>query len=442
MTQRPHSSLARAIEASLAPGTFIGDWHHSGFVDGLETVRARIAPLIGRKQDASGAVDLLEIFIAGCYEKSDEIDDSSGSFGAFVRSLFCDWIRARQTARAEPGETVRMLLSWVENDDYGYARDLDKEAVRVLDRAGLGALERAVRSRPVEGGCGGRESCAHRRKIELLKAIHERRRDVEAYAGLCVEEGNVAPGDCESLARMCLARRRLEDALAWAQRGLDLAKERAWHRGSAWQLGQLHREILKALGRHEEALGSTWEEYRRAPSTASYRDLMRFVRRSERPEWHERVLAVLAGAGLRDRIDLLLSTRESARLANLIGETPRAQLVNLSHYTTEPAARRLKRSHPRLSAKVHAAMALRILEAKKSRYYEAALTDLATARRLLLGTGHTSEWESLVGEVRAAHWRKTGFMPGFERIVGGRSSREPSFRVRARRRWCRVVHAR
>lgn len=47
--------------------------------------------------EAGRAVSLLELFIAGCYEKSEEIDDSDGTFGAFVGQLFCDWIRARQT---------------------------------------------------------------------------------------------------------------------------------------------------------------------------------------------------------------------------------------------------------------------------------------------------------------------------------------------------------
>jgi hypothetical protein len=33
------------------------------------------------------AVTLYELFLAGCYEKAEELDDSSGGFGMFVEGL-------------------------------------------------------------------------------------------------------------------------------------------------------------------------------------------------------------------------------------------------------------------------------------------------------------------------------------------------------------------
>lgn len=431
VTRRRTDDLEKAIENALAPGVFIGYRQTWDFVERLEAVHARIASLI-EKDEARRAVTLLETFIAGCYEKSAEIDDSSGNFGMLVESLFCDWIRARQAAGAEPAETVRMLMSWMENDDYGYCHRLEREAVKVLDRAGLGAFERAVRDRPKGGG---KEAYAHHRKIEILKAIYEARRDVAAYAALCEEEGVLAPSDCELLAQMCLKRRRPPDALAWVERGLDLEKEGTWRSGSSWRLPQLHREILRKLGRSRDALASAWEEYERAPSVFSYEDLMKCAPRSERGAWHTRAITALDGADLPSRIQLLLQTREWSRLAGVIDSASRSELVALSHYTTEPVAKKLVKSHPLLAAKLHIAQALRILEAKKSKYYDAALGNLEKARKLLLREGKASEWEALVAEIRNEHRRKSSFMPGFRRLAEGRSLREPSFRERAQRRW-------
>jgi hypothetical protein len=424
--------LEQAIEDALAPGAFIGYRNNGGFVDDLETVRAKIAPLI-KKGEARRAVTLLEAFIAGCYEKSEEIDDSSGSFGQFVEELFCDWIRARQAAKADPAETARMLLSWMESDDYGYCHGLEKEAVKVLDRAGLEAFERAVRE--WRGGAG--KEYAQRRRVEILKAIHEARRDVGAYAALCETEGELAPADCETLAEMCLKRRRPEDALAWVERGLELERKDRWPNRSAWHLPDLKREILKKLGRSGDALASAWEDYRRAPTVYSYEDLMKFVPKGGRAEWHAKALAVLDGADLSSRIDLLVKTKEWQRLAAAIEAAPRAKLVGLSHYTTEPAAKSIEKSHPLLAAKLHVAMALRILEAKKSKYYDAALGNLENARKLLLKEGRDEEWQALAGEIRESHRRKTGFMSGLERLAEGRSTRGPSFLERARKRWDR-----
>jgi uncharacterized Zn finger protein len=119
----------------------------------------------------------------------------------------------------------------------------------------------------------------------------------------------------------------------------------------------------------------------------------------------------------------------------VIEAASREKLVALSHYTTEPAAKRLAKSRPLLAGKLHVAMALRILEAKKSKSYDAALGNLETARKILLKEGRDEEWKALAGEIRESHRRKTGFMSGFERLAEGRSTREPSFLDRARKRW-------
>jgi hypothetical protein len=433
MARKRKDELEQAIEDALAPGAFIGYRDSRSFVDDVEAVRARIVPLI-KKREAGRAVALLETFIAGCYEKSEEIDDSSGRFGQLVEGLFCDWLGARQAAKADPAETAGMLLSWIENDDYGYCHGLEQEAVEALDPAGLAAFEQAVRE---WAGAAGKEPYAHRRKVEIKKAIHGARRDVDAYAALCETERDLAPADCETLAKMCLARRRPQDALAWVERGLKLEKQDRWPNRRARNLPDLRRDILKKLGRRGDALASAWDDYRRAPSVYAYDDLMKLVPKADRAAWHAKALRVLDGADLSSRIDLLVKTKEWERLAAGIEAASRGQLVALSHYTTEPAAKRLEKSHPLLAAKLHVAMALRILEAKKSKYYDAALANLEKTRKLMLKHGRGDAWEALAGEIRASHRRKSGFMPAFERLAEGRTEKPPSFRDRARKRWDR-----
>jgi hypothetical protein len=327
-----------------------------------------------------------------------------------------------------------MLLAWMENDDYGCCSGLEKEAVRILDRAGLQAFERVVREK---AGPTEKDSYARRRKVEILKAIHEARRDAAAYAALCEAEGDLEPADCETLAGMCLKRRRPEDALSWVERGLELERQGRREGRPAWHLSGLRREILLKLGRRGDALASAWGDYRRAPSVPRYEDVMKYVPKGERPAWHAKALEALETAGLSSRIDLLVRTKERARLAALVDAAPRASLMTLSHYTTEPAADSLEKSHPLLAAKLHVAMALRIVEAKKSRYYGAALGNLEKARKIMLKHGRDEEWEALAGEIRERHRRKTGFMSGFERLVDGRPMEGPSFVERARKRWDR-----
>jgi len=51
----------------------------------LEAAEKQIALLV--LTEPKRAVSLYESFLAGCYAKAEEIDDSSGSFGQFVGEL-------------------------------------------------------------------------------------------------------------------------------------------------------------------------------------------------------------------------------------------------------------------------------------------------------------------------------------------------------------------
>lgn len=98
-----------------------------------------------RRKDPTKAVEHIETFISGCYEKAEEIDDSGGSFGMFVEDLFCTWIKARQAAKADAHKTVRQLLEWKSDDDYGFCHEIERDAVKAFNRAVLRAFAEIAR---------------------------------------------------------------------------------------------------------------------------------------------------------------------------------------------------------------------------------------------------------------------------------------------------------
>ena len=137
--------LEQEIEAALQPGSFIKYGAGWPFVEGLDRVEGKIARLV--RSAPARAVALHETFLAGCYEKAEELDDSSGNFGMFVDGLFRGWVKARQAAGADPGETARRLVTWMDDDPYGFCSQLDRDLVKVLDKRGLAAFERRIRER-------------------------------------------------------------------------------------------------------------------------------------------------------------------------------------------------------------------------------------------------------------------------------------------------------
>lgn len=121
--------LEREIATALDPGQFISDRASYSFVSDLELVDAQLASLVG--SEPARAAALYEVFLAGCYEKVEELDDSSGSFGTFVGELFSGWVKARQAAgayvfgrrasrrRVDPDGTIHSKTTMLPREQWG-----------------------------------------------------------------------------------------------------------------------------------------------------------------------------------------------------------------------------------------------------------------------------------------------------------------------------------
>src|SRR5271154_4405380 len=169
--------LESDVEEAFCPGDFISDRGCWEFVSDLERTKGRIAKLLST--EPTRAVALYETLLAGCYEKAEELDDSSGTFGQFVGELFCAWIKARQAAGNDPLETAQTLLARMADDPYGFCYKLEEDAVKAFDRAGRAALEQEARRQfetRVDSEADTPEdrtgNFQRRRSVEILKAIY------------------------------------------------------------------------------------------------------------------------------------------------------------------------------------------------------------------------------------------------------------------------------
>jgi hypothetical protein len=88
---------------------------------------------------------------------------------------------------------------------------------------------------------------------------------------------------------------------------------------------------------------------------------------------------------------LCVKTKEWDQLANRIHSVDHAELEAVSHYDSEPVANGLAKRDGLAASKVCRALCLRILNSKKSKYYDAALRHLRIARDLYVRTRHDSE---------------------------------------------------
>jgi len=295
--RRPQGDLIeQEIERVLNPGAFIPDDACFSFVSDLDEVASKIAKLAGSEPARAGA--LYETFLAACYMKIEELDDSSGRFGQFVDDLYCGWIEARQADGADPDETASRLLTWMDQDDYGFCYRLEMDAVKVFNKANLAAFVKLVRARfdaaaqstaKKDGKLGERPDYIRRRWGEVLRTLYAAQKDVAAYVALAEETGLTAT-DCHAVAKLLVSKRKPEEALSWVERGFEVDKQSPYGSVASHDLAKLKRDLLTKLGRGDQALDAAWSDYREHPSAYTYDDLMKCVPKAQRKEWHEKAI--------------------------------------------------------------------------------------------------------------------------------------------------------
>jgi tetratricopeptide (TPR) repeat protein len=436
-------SLVWALESALDLGEFVSYNHSWDFVRDLEDVKHKIDALV-KDGDAERAVSLYELFLSGCYEKADEIDDSGGNLGMFFEDLFCAWINARQKAKYNPAETVQNILRWMDNDDYGFCYEIEKNVVKVLNKESVKLFEAAIKSRfenafttvlPKKSKRVSDYPWEVRKNISILKVIYVESKNTNAYLALCEKTGTT-PTDCENIANLYKVKRKYQDALGWVEKGLKLEKKGNWGNQSSFGLTGLKQDLLNKLGRREDALDLAWAEFKKYPSDFSYEKLMKFVDRKDVNNWHQKALDKAKDASLSGFIDICVKTKEWDKLSEHVSSIDNEQLEKLSHFATEKAAKGLSKKHELAAAKIYSALGMRILKSGKSQYYRYALEHFRKAQNLYEKTGRDQLWKDLVERVRRNHSRKYSFIPDFEKIVAGHPLKKPeSFKTRALKRW-------
>jgi hypothetical protein len=437
--------LIGEIGRELMPGHFFRRDDVSDVVTNLDGMHRKIESLV-KAGEASRAVRLYEVLLTGVYSKIEEADDECDLAMLFHR-LACGWIRARQVAGLPGEETLRQLLNWMKNDDYGFCYQIEKEVIKALDRKGrqlfIGHFQHLIaEALPAPANGSPKPIFDYENDVRLpalsLKEIYESLCAAPAYAALCGQLG-FSPRDCERLAGMEISKEHWAAALEWVEKGIALEPSRDWRNESSHSLKELKPKILLHLGRKEDALALAWSEFQENPGEFTYKDLMSYVPGSEKAAWHERAMAGAAGAALGEFIPLCVKAKEWERLAQRVHSAKPLELEALSHYCTEPAAKALANTDPLAAAKLYRALGLRILSTGKSKYYDAALGHFKKARNLYCGAGQTQDWEELAATLRNAHSRKRGFMAAFEEIASRKSQRSPSFAEQAQEQWKRLT---
>lgn len=422
-SERENQFWQKRIESELMLGNFISWREISGFRSSLSALLDELTSYA--KEHPNDALPIFEVFIAGCLEKSEEVDDSGDDLGSFLEDLICSWSQCCEAAGISGNEYIKNLTRWMEVEKIGYFYDLESTVIPSLGKKYQKALEESLRSRLDEKSNVGRGTV-----VETLKKLYSETENIPALIGLC-EQNGFEEKDYLALASAFNNRNDFNCALEWADKGLKLKDGNL----GQYELKNLRRKILKAFGRDEQAESEAWADFEKSPSIFYFERVLELALEHRQEELKVKALPFFDRCKFEDKAVALYKLKELDRLATCLSEERDKSLRSIFYADAIPMAETLSKAYPKQAARIYVAQALEILDVKRSKAYHHAHDYLQSAKTLLEQCGEAGTWSGLVANIRQAHRLKSSFMPGFERIVAGKGApHEPTFMERIAKR--------
>ena len=239
-----------------------------------------------------------------------------------------------------------------------------------------------------------------------------------------VRSGNLrTPDGYHEIAGALADAGRVEEAVEWARRGLAEFADRTWQLSG---LREFLSGILRAQGKHAEAVGLYWEGFETAPSLSSYRRLLSEAS-PDAESWSERCLEMLTDrvAEARPGDDVRRShlvPRPSVALVEILmyeGDVEGAWTIAADYGCDDKTwltlARAREATHPLDSISVYEREVFALIDRKKNRAYQAAVDLLDRIRVLADGVAQPERFSVLVERVRTEHRAKRNLMALLDR---------------------------
>lgn len=437
-------TIIKNIESALCLGQFVHWRQRKEFFSELSLAKSTIDTLRSSGL-ANDAAHLYEIFLAGSFEKANEVDDSDGDFAFWIRDLLSDLVESLQEGEHPPDKIAAKIVGWIDKDEYGFTDYFDNELFKVGNIDTIAAMRKMLESRSLckLDAVKGQNRFEVRKivggtvikDLNWLQEFYLQQHDIPSYLQIA-EAFGLEPENCEKIASVLEKQGDFADALAWAENGLKLMinGESRFRYSSGNSLPQLHRRLLKKLGRQREAFQAAWAEFEQHPSIHTYREIRDFVEPEEAHQWYEQARGLILKQDSNHMsciFDFLGEHEEHSLLRDLIEKSPDDVLEKLFYTSLKQTASIIERHAPLAAAKLYKAEALEILGRAKAKAYHYALENLAKVKILYEANDQAREWEILAAMLRAKHKRKSSFIGEFNMIISGDGLRkEPTFMER------------
>jgi uncharacterized Zn finger protein len=433
-----------AIDRAVDSGGFVAYAEAYDYSRTLDETIGMLRVLLDQGHPAE-AVELVEHCAAAIERAVEMVDDSDGHMGSAFDDLQRLHLEACERADFEPVGLAERLFALMMATDYDLFYDAAEDYAHLLGETGgrrYAELVRAEwerlpalrpqgdrRAKPFGAFLVTGEEISERRGsfrlTHAMKLLAERSGDVEEMVAVLSRDLSL-PYSFLRIAEVYAGAGRDDDALEWAERGMEAFPERPDSR-----LVTFLAEAYRERGEHERAAELIWGLFADRPGLDSYQELKPYAERAGRwGETRERALVLirdglaggprglgapawLAHRGATELVRIHLWEGDAAAALGAAREGGCRQEVWLA------LADALAQDEPWEAVIICREQVEPTIERKTKADYRDATDLLAKIRDLMVRTGDADEFPAYLAEIRETHKRKRNLIKLLAELDGG-----------------------
>ncbi|MEO0852601.1 MAG: DUF6880 family protein, partial [Cyanobacteria bacterium J06648_11] len=286
----------RALQNAIPIGDFVDYYAADGYAEEVQQAIDGLETLMGMGY-ASDVVELCEDAIAMLDRALNSIDDSNGNMYSIIEQVQDLHLRACQVAKPNPSALAERLLDIELESGFGFFDNALETYADVLGEAGLEAYRQLVDAawkRLSSIGSEGQMYYDFRRmKLNELKEAFVRSTGTLEELVETIATDLSRPDRYLKIAELYRDNKDLDEAIAWAQRGMETFAGS----NQTYGLSQCLIEIYERQQRYEEATAIAWERFERRPSLPEYQRLQEQAELGGTwQQWRDRAIAFIRAA--------------------------------------------------------------------------------------------------------------------------------------------------
>ena len=428
------NTFRKAIKKAVKTGGYV-DYHEMhGYTEGISDVLESVTDLLAEGY-AQEVIQLSEFALEEIEAALNHVDDSNGELGG----VHTDWQELHHNAcvqaKPEPVPLARRLYEWEMKGDWEtffgavhtYADVLGDAGIAEYRRLATAAWQKLPPLKPGESQftAGGNRF----RLTSMMESLARQSGDIEALVEIKKKDLSTAWSYLQ-IAEVYRDARKHKDALAWAEKGLQMFSEKTDTR-----LLDFLAEEYQHFKRPEEALKLIWQQFAEKQtwtgySLETYKKLQQHAERAKSwPEWRERALQAI-----REHVEEQKAVQRGPS-EPWGGKADHSKLVQIflwekdyeaawaeAHYGGcsndywLTLAQWREKEYPADAIPIYQSLAESSINQKNNQGYETGVNYIRKIRTLMQQLGLQEEFVSYVQNVRITHKPKRNLMKLLEKF--------------------------